>query len=111
METGIPVIFDSFHHQINNTAETIKEAFDMFVDSWGKSDGLPMVDYSSQEKGEKKGKHAESINLKQFTQFLKETDGFDFDVMLEIKDKEKSAIRAVRAASQDSRFITLVKSV
>jgi hypothetical protein len=29
----------------------------------------------------------------------------DFDVMLEIKDKEKSALRAARAARHDPRFI------
>lgn len=108
-ETGIPIIFDPFHHQINNTGETIKEAFDMFVDSWSKEDGLPMVDYSSQQEQKRKGKHAESINLKRFKEFLKHTKPFDFDVMLEIKDKEKSAIKVVKAASGDKRFIKIAK--
>jgi hypothetical protein len=34
----------------------------------------------------------------------KETSPVDFDVMLEIKDREKSALRAVTAASHDPRF-------
>ena len=108
-ETKIPVIFDSFHHQINNTGETIQEVFEMFIDTWGKSDGLPMVDYSSQQKQKRKGKHAESINLKHFKEFLKQTTPFDFDVMLEIKDKEKSAIKAVKAASGDKRLVKIRK--
>ena len=36
-----------------------------------------------------KGNHAESIDGTAFKKFLKETEGLDFDVMLQIKDKEK----------------------
>jgi UV DNA damage endonuclease len=53
-----------------------------------------MVDYSSQEKGERAGRHAEHIDLRHFARFIAATAGMDFDVMLEIKDKEKSALRA-----------------
>ncbi len=53
-----------------------------------------MVDYSSQKKGERRGSHAEHIDLKHFARFVQATVGIDFDIMLEIKDKEKSALRA-----------------
>ena len=69
-----------------------------------------MVDYSSQQTGELKGKHADSINLEHFKKFLAETKPFDFDIMLEIKDKEKSALKAVKAASQDDRLWTTLSS-
>jgi len=107
-ETGIPVLFDVFHHEINNSGETRREAFEIFTKTWKKKDGIPMVDYGSQQTGELKGKHADSIDLKHFKKFLAETKPFDFDVMLEIKDKEKSALKAIKAASQDGRlWITL----
>ncbi len=64
-----------------------------------------MVDYSSQQKGERKGKHIETINLRKFKKFMEETKPFDFDIMLEIKDKEKSALKAIKVASQDDRLI------
>ena len=60
-----------------------------------------IVDYSSQNKvngGEnkgRKGRHAESIDLVLFNRFLKETQNLNFDIMLEIKDKEKSALKAI----------------
>ena len=54
-----------------------------------------MIDYSTQELGEKKGKHITSIDLKLFKKFLKDIKGIDLDIMLEIKDKEKSALKAV----------------
>jgi len=99
-ETGIPVLFDAFHHEVNSTGETIKEAFELFVGTWKEKDGIPMVDYSSQQSNARKGKHAESINIKEFITFLEETKPYDFDIMLEIKDKEKSAIKALRVASK-----------
>jgi len=103
-ETGIPVLFDSFHHGVNNCGETVKEAFELFSETWRRKDGIPMVDYSSPRTGNLRARHAESIDLKHFRSFLEETKPVDFDVMLEIKDKEKSAIEAVRVASEDSRF-------
>ncbi|MGQ9552416.1 MAG: UV DNA damage repair endonuclease UvsE [Candidatus Bathycorpusculaceae bacterium] len=103
-ETGVPTLFDTLHHEVNSSGETTKEAFRLFTGTWKKKDGLPMVDYSSHRTKESKRKHAEKIDLKHFKQFLQETNPFDFDVMLEIKDKEKSALKAARIASKDSRY-------
>jgi UV DNA damage endonuclease len=92
--TGIPILFDSFHHQLNNNGEKAAAALALAAATWKKADGLPMVDYSSQKKGERAGSHAESIDLKRFASFIAATAGMDFDIMLEIKDKEQSALRA-----------------
>jgi UV DNA damage endonuclease len=64
--------------------------------TWSKKDGVPIVDYSSQEKGKRTGSHTHSININDFRNFLKEITGFDCDIMCEIKDKEKSALKALR---------------
>ncbi|MBN1635798.1 MAG: UV DNA damage repair endonuclease UvsE [Deltaproteobacteria bacterium] len=103
--TGIPVLFDSFHHLLNNSGEPLGEVIDLISSSWRKDDGIPMCDYSSQQEGERKGRHAETIDAYDFKEFLKASLKFDFDIMLEIKDKEKSALQAIRIASQDSRLI------
>ena len=104
VETGIPVLFDVYHREFNNSGETIREAFEVFTKTWKEKDGIPMVDYSSKQIGERKRKHAESIDLELFKKFLEETKPFDFDIMAEIKDKEKSALKAIKAASQDDRL-------
>ncbi len=104
VKTKIPVLFDVFHHYVNNHGETIKEAFGLFTETWKQKDGLPMVDYSSQQKGKLRGKHTDSIVLKDFQKFLEQTRAFDFDIMLEIKDKEKSALKAIKVASRDRRL-------
>lgn len=103
-ETGIPILFDVFHHELNNSGETIDTAFHLFSKTWDQNDGIPMVDYSSQEPDARRGSHAKIIDTESFKKFIYETGDFDFDVMLEIKDKEKSAIKAVEIASDDSRF-------
>lgn len=105
-QTGIPVLFDVFHYGANNSGKRIREAFELAAQTWSEKDGLPMVDYSSQKKGEPRGRHAQSIDLGDFKKFLEETQPFDFDLMLEIKDKEKSALKAIEIARDDPRFTT-----
>jgi UV DNA damage endonuclease len=92
--TSIPVLFDSFHHQLHNRGEDMATALGLASATWKKDDGRPMVDYSSQKKGERAGSHAESIDLKDFARFIRAAGDLDFDIMLEIKDKEKSALLA-----------------
>jgi UV DNA damage endonuclease len=100
---NIPIVFDSFHHELLSNGESPGFALRKAMLTWDKNrDGLPIVDYSSPhiENDEKnikarKGKHAQRIDGLSFKNFLKETEGLDFDVMLEIKDKEKSARRAL----------------
>jgi UV DNA damage endonuclease len=68
--------------------------------TWKKSDGVPMVDYSSQLPGHRQGAHAKSIDVQLFQDFLNHTKGLDFDIMLEIKDKEKSALKALEVLKE-----------
>jgi UV DNA damage endonuclease len=102
----IPVLFDAFHHKLNNSAsQTFKESFSYISKSWiERRDGVPMVDYSSQEPNGQPRQHSETINLEDFDLFLKQNEYFDFDVMLEIKDKEKSAIKAIGYTVNDWRL-------
>jgi hypothetical protein len=69
-------------------------------------DGIPMVDYSSQQVGKHQRAHAETIDKGNFKNFLSLTALFDFDIMLEIKDKEKSALSAIEIAHHDSLIYT-----
>lgn len=98
--TGIPVVFDYLHHHVKRSDGSLNEILQHVDATWSDDDGPPIYDYSSQEPGERAGKHAEHIDRHDFTDFLKKTKEHAFDVMLEIKDKEKSAIDAIAAARQ-----------
>ncbi|MEJ5292247.1 MAG: UV DNA damage repair endonuclease UvsE [Candidatus Methanosuratincola sp.] len=106
-ETGVPVLFDKFHHEMLNDGEGIRDSIVAASATWDASrDGLPMVDYSSQMAGERRGRHADSLDDDDFSSFLRLTMGCDFDVMLELKDKEASALRALRLAESDPRLVS-----
>jgi UV DNA damage endonuclease len=104
--TGIPVILDSFHHALLNNGEEFFTLLDPVRKTWKASDGIAMVDYSSQEPGKRIGAHAEHIVPDGFRQFLAGTRPADFDIMLEIKDKERSALEALVIARGDPRLVT-----
>lgn len=109
-ETQIPVLFDYFHHRLNKKSRLGKNHFELLDKTWNlKKDGLPMVDYSSQEPNGRAIQHAETIDPDDFTFFLKSSKPFDFDIMLEIKDKEKSAMKAMELAANDRRVRDFLK--
>lgn len=92
----IPIIFDSFHHSCLNNGESNPEAIEKAGGTWKEEDGILMTDYSSQEPNTRVGTHARYIDIEHFRKYLDETQDFDFDIMLEIKDKEKSALKAIK---------------
>jgi UV DNA damage endonuclease len=95
-KTHIPVVLDVFHHQLHNNGESISEVFDLVRETWGVNHGPMMVDYSSQQPRSRKGTHATTVDTEDFKRFIYMTKRCDFDLMLEIKDKESSAIKAVK---------------
>lgn len=96
-QAGIPVLFDAFHFSCNNSGERMRDALLAAAGTWTEGDGIPMVDYSSQHKGKRPGSHVQTIHVRDFRKFLKSTEGIDVDIMLEIKDKERSALKALKA--------------
>lgn len=92
----MPILWDNLHHECLNEGEPPAEAARMACQTWDKArDGNPMFDYSSQEPGARKGNHAQRLNAKHFAGYLQVIKGLQVDIMLEIKDKEASALRAL----------------
>jgi UV DNA damage endonuclease len=104
-ETGIPVLMDYFHNKVNSSSQNLTESLRYVNATWKAKDGCPMVDYSSHHPSKRPKMHAESIDIQDFRNFLNETKSYDIDIMLEIKDKEKSAMKALKVARRDDRFV------
>lgn len=105
-QTGIPVIFDYLHHQINNAGtkrdEDIEGILKLCFSTWNKETGIPKIHYSSQKPGARPGSHADSINMDEFVEFYFKFINLNFDIMLETKDKEKSVLEAFRRLEMEA---------
>lgn len=104
--TGIPVLCDVFHHACYGGGMTVAEALRAAARTWRKTDGILLIDYSEQAAGARTGAHAATLTDAAFRAFLRASRGIDGDVLLEIKDKEQSALRALRLAARDPRLVT-----
>lgn len=93
--TGLPVVLDVFHHEVYGDGRTLSEALAAAQATWKQQDGPLMVDYSSPLPGGRLGSHAHELDEAHFCRFLQESRAYDFDLMLEVKDKERSALRAL----------------
>ena len=96
LETNIPVVFDNLHNRINSYDNNsdyywIKEA----SKTWKKEDGIQKIHYSQQAANKRKGSHSETINLEEFNQFISDLNDVKIDIMLEVKDKDISAIKCI----------------
>jgi UV DNA damage endonuclease len=94
--TGVPILFDTLHHECLNTDNSSHQtAFQTAITTWKPQDGIPLIDYSSQQPNSKLGKHAASIELVHFIEIRNRLDSVnpEYDIILEIKDKEISAYK------------------
>ena len=94
--TGVPILFDTLHHECLNTDNSSHiEAFKTAIKTWKPEDGIVLIDYSSQEPNSKLGKHTTSIDLNHFSKIKELLDSVtpNYDIILEIKDKENSAYK------------------
>lgn len=96
-QIGAPIVFDYLHYAVNhiNDNRSLNEIISKVFGTWKNKDGLPEVHFSSQALGRPAGYHAVSIDLNDLRYFIKEIKNFDFDLMLETKDKEKSVLRVL----------------
>jgi UV DNA damage endonuclease len=93
--TGVPVVFDVFHHFWNPAFEdkTLLELIDRAGNTWQAADGRQKLHYSDQWIGKPPGSHATSIDIGAFADFYNQVQGRQLDIMLEVKDKEQSVLQ------------------
>ncbi len=92
----IPVVFDNLHHQINPPAVTATEAswITRCRSTWKPQDGRQKTHYSQQAPDKKPGSHSETIRIREFLAYYTRVAPPDIDIMLEVKDKNLSAVKA-----------------
>lgn len=105
-QTGIPVVFDNLHHDINSYEKDKSESYwiNECKDTWNDQDGDQKIHYSQQDQEKRKGSHSKTIDSKEFYEFYKSLKRDDIDVMLEVKDKNVSAIKCINLITQDKNI-------
>lgn len=108
----VPVVFDNLHHALNRPdgAGTDPEDDRSWVaacrDTWQAADGRQKIHYSQQAAGKRPGAHSDTIEA---ARFLRDMDGLpdDLDVMLEVKDKNLSAVKCIHCLQPDGPITLL----
>jgi UV DNA damage endonuclease len=96
--TGAPAVFDNLHHAAKPSSiqRTDLEWIRACRSTWQPGDGLQKIHYSQQAVGKRSGAHSESIRLEDFAAYYESLEGLDLDIMLEVKDKNLSALRCIK---------------
>ncbi len=102
---GIPVVFDHLHHWVNpcegvraNTSSGKLVTDDGYWieesgKTWRNEDGRQKIHYSQQDTGKRPGSHSSTIYTDEFLSFFQKVKTKDIDIMLEVKDKNLSAVK------------------
>ena len=97
---GLPAIFDVFHHSLNAPAHGTQAYWlDRAMESWSPQHGRPKLHYSQQLAGGKPGMHSRFIAMNDFLEFHRSLERRELDVMLEVKDKNLSAVKCAHLAN------------
>lgn len=110
-QTGAPVVYDNLHHFINpgeslgNDRMWIERA----KETWSMNDGRAKVHYSQQQLNAREGAHSQTVRIKEFMDYYESVKDLDIDIMLEVKDKNLSAVKCVLATKDEGAMKDLEK--
>ena len=92
---GAPVVFDNLHHHINPPMEqcTDYEWILRCRQTWTSMDGKQKIHYSQQKEQALPGSHSDTIFIDSFLEYYQQIVELAPDIMLEVKDKNLSAVK------------------
>ncbi len=97
----IPVVFDNLHHRINpgEIPGTERDWINVCECTWKEKDGPQKIHYSQQDPEKKPGAHSTTIRIAEFMGFYNALGNRNIDIMLEVKDKNLSAVKCILSTS------------
>lgn len=103
---GIPVVFDNLHHAINKYDHEYDDLYwlNRASQTWKLSDGRQKIHYSQQDPEKKPGGHSKTTGINDFMTYYNEINGKEIDIMLEVKDKNLSAVKCINTTSKDQKI-------
>jgi UV DNA damage endonuclease len=107
-DSGIPAVYDNLHHAINPSPRSYgdRDWIKACSASWSGDDGRQKIHYSQQHPSKRPGAHSDTIYIDPFLEFWNQIADMDVDIMLEVKDKNLSALKCIHC-TRDSAITTL----
>ena len=104
---GIPAVYDNLHHAINHADETKSDAdwVALCRETWREKDGAQKTHYSQQHPQKTRGAHTDTIAIDAFLDYYHSLSGLLPDMMLEVKDKNRSAIKCILCTSPANQHL------
>ena len=107
----IPAVYDNLHHAINPPPSGGTDLYWIAEakKTWKAVDGNQKIHYSQQDPGKRLGAHTDTIDLETFLTFHEQLEDKQIDIMLEVKDKNLSAIKCQNATTTAPKPVLLEK--
>lgn len=97
----IPMVFDVFHHKVLPSKRgLVFQWMDEIKETWKRFGWKCEIHFSMQAENKKPGTHSQTIDVIQFLEFVNNIQDREFDIMLEVKDKNVSALKCMLVTSQ-----------
>lgn len=109
LSLNIPVVFDNLHHSINHAEPAVSDR-DIITACgriWKEKDGRQKIHYSQQNPGKRSGAHSHTIRIAEFLAYYDQIGGSELDIMLEVKDKNISALKCVNCTAEKGEIRVL----
>ena len=107
----VPAVYDNLHHAINPPPSGGTDPYWIAEakKTWKAADGNQKIHYSQQALDKRPGAHTDAINLETFLTFHEQLEDKQIDIMLEVKDKNLSAIKCQNATIAAPKTVLLEK--
>ncbi|CZR10125.1 UV-damage endonuclease [Trichococcus flocculiformis] len=107
----VPAVYDNLHHAINPPPSGGTDPYWIAEakKTWKAADGNQKIHYSQQALDKRPGAHTDTINLETFLTFHEQLEDKQIDIMLEVKDKNLSAIKCQNATIAAPKTVLLEK--
>ena len=107
----VPAVYDNLHHAINPPPSGGTDPYWIAEakKTWKAADGNQKIHYSQQAPGKRLGAHTDTIDLETFLTFHEQLEDKQIDIMLEVKDKNLSAIKCQNATIAAPKTVLLEK--
>ena len=107
----VPAVYDNLHHAINPPPSGGTDPYWIAEakKTWKMTDGNQKIHYSQQAPGKRPGAHTDTIDLETFLTFHDQLEDKQIDIMLEVKDKNLSAIKCQNATTTAPKVTLLEK--